>query len=101
MNVEKYGHVAEVLRTCTSWEATKGAVSFLYGACARICREMGFDRLISYTLTDESGSSLKGAGWRMVADTKPCAEGWRKTDHLTRIHQPVMSLVKHRWECEL
>lgn len=101
MDKTRYGHVAEVLRTCTNAEAAKGAVSFLYGACTRICREMGFDRLISYTLTDESGASLKGAGWVLVADTKPCLDGWRKKDHLTRVHQPVMALVKHRWECEL
>ena len=101
MNKERYGWVAEVLRTCTNEGAGKGAVSFLYGACTRICREMGFDRLVSYTLTDESGASLKGAGWKWVADTKPCADGWRKDDHLVRVHQEVMARVKHRWECPL
>jgi hypothetical protein len=101
MNKERYGHIAEVLRTCTDECAPKGAVSFLYGACTRICREMGFDRLISYTLEDESGASLRGAGWKMVALTKPCAPGWRKDDHLDREYQDVMGLVKRRWECHL
>jgi hypothetical protein len=101
MNKTKYGYVAEVLRTCTNGGAPKGAVSFLYGACARICREMGFNNLISYTLDDESGASLKGAGWRQVGLTKPCAPGWRKEDHLDREYQEVMGLVKKRWECQL
>jgi len=101
MNKERYGHVAEVLRTCTSTDAPRGTVSFLYGACTRICREMGYDNLISYTLTDESGASLRGAGWVHVSDTKPCAPGWRKDDHLEREYQEVMGLVKRRWECRL
>lgn len=103
MNKEIYGHVGEVLRTCTKENAPKGCVSFLYGACTRICREMGYDRLISYTLTDESGASLRGAGWKNTANTKPVAPGWRKKDRLsaTRIYQEVMGKVKHRWECQL
>jgi hypothetical protein len=103
MNKEVYGYVAEVLRTCTKEGAPKGCVSFLYGVCTRICRDMGFDRLVSYTLTDESGSSLRGAGWKHVADTKPVAPGWRKKDHLsqTREYQQVMGKIKHRWECQL
>jgi len=103
MNKGVYGYVAEVLRTCTKDGAPKGAVSFLYGACTKICRDMGYDRLISYTLTTETGASLRGAGWKNVADTKPVAPGWRKKDHLsdTREYQEVMGFVKHRWECQL
>ena len=101
MDKEKFGYVAEVLRTCTVSSAPKGAVSFLYGACTRVCREMGFDRLSSYTLEDESGASLRGAGWRQTAFTKPCAPGWRKNDHLDREFQEVMAFVKRRWECQL
>jgi hypothetical protein len=101
MNKEKYGHVAEVLRTCTSTDAPDGTVSFLYGVCTRVCREMGFDKLITYTLTTEKGSSLRGVGWKMAAETKPCAPGWRKDDHLNREWQEVMGLVKRRWECQL
>jgi hypothetical protein len=99
MDVKKYGYVAEVLRTCVLSDAPKGAVSFLYGACGRICREMGFDSLITYTLQDESGASLRGAGWKKVADTKPVAVGWRKNDHLkSRVYQQVMGKLKHRWQ---
>lgn len=101
MNKDKYGHVCEVLRTCTDEHAPKGAVSFLYGVCTRVCREMGFDLVISYTLQDETGASLRGAGWRKAGATKPVAPGWRKNDHLDREYQPVMGLPKFRWECRL
>lgn len=101
MDRKKYGWIAEVLRTCTSIDAPKNSVSFLYGACTRICREMGFDRLISYTLEDESGASLRGAGWINTASTKPVKPGWRKADHLEREYQEVMGFVKKRWECQL
>lgn len=101
MNKARYGHVAEVLRTCTDLNAPKGAVSFLYGVSTRVCREMGFDRLISYTLQDESGASLKGAGWRRIASTAGVGPGWSKADHLDRTYQPVMGIPKFRWEIEL
>lgn len=103
MDKEKYGHVAEVLRTCVDDSAPKNAVSFLYAACTRVCRELGYDVLISYTLLEESGASLRGAGWTHVADTRLVMPGWRKNDHLsgTREYQEVMGKQKHRWECRL
>jgi hypothetical protein len=101
MNKEKYGYVCEVTRTCTNDAAPKGAVSFLYGACTRISRNMGYDLILTYTLTDESGASLRGAGWAKVAETKPVGAGWRKSDHLERVWQEVMGLPKYRWECRL
>ena len=78
MNKDKYGYVAEIVRVCTKADAPKNTVSFLYASCARVCREMGFDLLVSYTLTEESGSSLKGAGWKNAAATKPQKPGWAK-----------------------
>ena len=41
----------------------KGACSILYGACARAARAMGASDLITYTGADESGTSLRAAGW--------------------------------------
>jgi len=103
MDKQKYGHVAEVTRTCTSPIAPKGAVSFLYGAATRVCREMEYDLLVTYTLTDESGAPLRGAGWRCVANITPVKIGWRKKDHLsaTRQYQEAIGKIKHRWECRL
>lgn len=101
MDRERYGYTAEVLRVCTSPEAPKNAVSCLYGACWRVWREMGGQRLLTYTLQEETGSSLKGAGWRRVAEVRATESNWRKSDHLSesRKFDPRSSgRPKYRWE---
>lgn len=94
------GFTAEVLRTCAKPDAPKNCNSLLYGACWRAWRAMGGRRLITYTLTSESGASLRGAGWRIVGESCPVRPGWRKNDHLnaSREWSPVMGQVKIRWE---
>jgi hypothetical protein len=57
------GVTCEVVRLAS--DGTRNACSFLYGASARIAREMGFQRLITYTLESESGASLRAAGWKL------------------------------------
>lgn len=61
------GWTLEVTRNCT--DGTKNAASFLYAAAWRACRALGFTRLITYTLKDETGVSLTAAGWRVVGQT--------------------------------
>lgn len=46
--------VAEVTRLVTTGE--KNVCSFLYSACARIAREMGFDRIQTFILEEEPPS---------------------------------------------
>jgi len=94
------GYTAEVLRNCVNGKAPKGSCSMLYSACWRAFRAMGGRKLITYTLKTESGSSLRGAGWKIVGETKPVLDGWRKNDHLNhrREWQPVMGQQKLRWE---
>ena len=58
---EDTGLTAEVTRTCT--DGTSNVNSMLYGAARRVCRAMGYTRLITYTEAGESGVSLKAAGW--------------------------------------
>jgi hypothetical protein len=41
----------------------KGANSILYGACARVSRDMGALDLFTYIHHDEDGVALKAAGW--------------------------------------
>lgn len=55
------GRTAEVTRLCT--DGTFNGCSFLYGCCARIAREMGFRKIITYTLAEEGGASLRASGW--------------------------------------
>lgn len=69
------GLTLEVNRTCT--DGTPNANSFLYGACWRIARAMGYRKLITYTQVGESGASLRAAGYRIIAE-RPARPNWRE-----------------------
>jgi hypothetical protein len=60
------GWTVEVVRCVT--DGTKNACSKLYGACARVAIAMGYKRVITYTLPEEGGASLRGSGWRCVGE---------------------------------
>lgn len=60
------GYTAEVTRLAT--DGTRNACSILYAAAWRACRAMGFRRLVTYTLPEEGGASLRGAGWRCLGE---------------------------------
>lgn len=62
------GKTVEVVRLCT--DGCANACSFLYSRAARIAKEMGYSKIITYILNDESGHSLKAAGWVKEADVK-------------------------------
>lgn len=55
------GLTVEIRRVCT--DGTYNACSILYGACARVARDMGYMRVITYTLVSEPGASLKASGF--------------------------------------
>lgn len=52
---------AEIIRTCTLGD--KNANSRLYGAISRAAAALGYTAVITYTRPDESGASLKAAGF--------------------------------------
>lgn len=56
------GKTIEVIRLCVMDEI-KNVCSMLYGACARIAREMGYEKIITYILKSETGISLLASGW--------------------------------------
>lgn len=58
------GLTLEVNRCCT--DGTRNACSMLYGAAWRAAKALGYQRLITYTLPEEGGASLRGAGWQLV-----------------------------------
>ena len=58
------GWTLEVNRCCT--DGTRNAPSLLYGAAWRAAKAMGYTRLITYTLPQEGGASLRGAGWKLL-----------------------------------
>lgn len=91
------GYTAEVLRVCVTPQAPKNVPSMLYGAAWRAWRSMGGKRLVTYTLQTESGASLRGAGWKIVAEVK--GGGWNRPN-IDRIRrwQPIYGQQKFRWE---
>lgn len=84
--------VAEVTRLVTN--GTQNACSKLYSAAARICREMGFEKIQTYILKSEPGTSLKASGWELEAETSggDWNHSWRKG---RRTDQPMEP--KQRW----
>lgn len=65
------GKTLEVLRLCTNGE--KDVCSFLYSRAARIAKELGYEKIITYILESESGTSLKASGWILEANN---VGGW-------------------------
>lgn len=94
------GLTAEVTRTCVRPGAPPNVNSFLYGRCWRIWQAMGGERMITYTLPEESGSSLRAAGWHVAATSRGRKEGWVHTTsrHIRREWQGIFAQDKIRWE---
>lgn len=91
------GTTAEVLRCCVRYSAPLGCCSFLYAACWRAWRAMGGRRLITYTLQSEGGASLRGAGWKLVAELSANNPAmWQSRTR--REWQPVVGQQKFKWE---
>jgi hypothetical protein len=66
----------EVNRTCT--DGTRNANSMLYGAVWRAAKAMGYTRAFTYIQGDETGASLKAAGWVKVKDL-PARASWAES----------------------
>jgi hypothetical protein len=60
------GLTLEVNRVCT--DGARNACSMLYGATWRASKALGYRKLITYTLPEEGGASLRGAGWRLLGE---------------------------------
>ena len=62
------GYTLEVNRLCTN--GTPNACSILYAAAYRAARAMGYNKVVTYILDTENGSSLKAAGYICVLQRK-------------------------------
>lgn len=60
------GKTIEVVRCCS--DGTPNVCSYLYGKAARIAKELGYERIITYILESELGTSLKASGWKVDAE---------------------------------
>lgn len=90
------GWTLEVTRTCTN--GTRNANSVLYGACWRAARALGYRKLITYTLPEESGASLKGAGWRCIG--KAGGGTWNRASRPRVDLHPTQEKLRWEMECD-
>jgi len=89
------GWTLEVRRTCT--DGTKNANSMLYGACWRIARQMGYRKLITYTLLEESGTTMKAVGWKCIGEIR--GHSWNTPSRPRVDLHPTQNKI--RWEQEI
>lgn len=68
------GETVEITRCCT--DGTRNACSMLYGAARRAARSMGYKRVLTYTLPDEGGASLRAAGFRIDKEAAGGPSRW-------------------------
>lgn len=59
------GKTLEITRLCT--DGTRNACSMLYGASARIAKDMGYEKIITYILESEDGASLRASNFTLEA----------------------------------
>ena len=69
------GYTLEITRCCVM-EGHPNANSKLYAAALRVARALGFRKVITYTLPEESGASLKAVGFHPDGITKCNPNGW-------------------------
>lgn len=82
--------VAEVTRLVT--DGTPNACSMLYGSCARAAKALGFERIQTYIMEVEPGTTLRAAGWRFDGTCR--AQSWSKSRGRQDQSEPS---VRERW----
>ena len=88
--------VLEVTRLVT--DGTKNACSALYSAAARIGKELGYERIQTFILDSESGTSLRAAGWKFEQESG--GGDWTRESKPNR-RQDQPQCPKQRWGKEL
>lgn len=89
------GWTLEVTRCCT--DGTKNAASMLYAAALRSAASMGYRRVITYTLKEEEGSSLKAVKLRPLYDVR--GRSWSCTSRPRIDKHPTTDKVL--WEMKI
>ena len=85
------GKTLEVVRLCT--DGSKDVCSFLYSRAARVAKELGYSKIITYILDSEDGTSLKATGWHFEAKTT--GGTWNRPSRNRTDKHPVCP--KQRW----
>jgi hypothetical protein len=89
------GKTVEVLRVCT--DGTPNCCSLLYAKVAKVARLIGYTRVISYTLKEESGAGLRAMGGWGVGGVE--AREWSAPTR-PRKSQAIYRKRKLRWNSE-
>lgn len=82
----------EVVRLVS--DGTKNACSILYAASARVAKELGYEKIQTYILDTEAGTSLLASGWVCENKTSGGGHGWHNRPG-RRDDQPENK--KQRW----
>lgn len=90
------GRALEVLRVAT--DGCANACSCLYGAAARAGRVLGYERVYTYILADEPGTSLRAAGWTLDKE-RAGGRPWNMPGRSRTDVVPVS--YKQRWVVDL
>ena len=88
------GATLEVARLCT--DGTKNACSFLYAAAARVARDLGYAKILTYILDREDGASLKAAGWKKEANIQ--GHPWSHPSRRRATTAPTCDKQRWVWE---
>lgn len=86
------GLTLEIYRNCT--DGTRNACSKLYGACVKIAMDMGYKRVITYTLASETGASVRAGNF--VFSSRAGQLEW--TGERRRDYYVAPAEMKNRWE---
>ena len=89
------GYTAEVTRCCVL-ENKRNANSKLYAAAIRAARAMGYRSVITYTLPEESGASLRAVGFQPDGFTRNC-RGWNSPSRPRKLPDRYPQGQKQRW----
>lgn len=88
------GLTLEVTRVVT--DGYPNACSKLYAAAWRAASALGYQRLVTYTQANESGASLRAAGWRIIAERRE-RKGWDVPSR-PRNGASYLSMARTLWE---
>ena len=88
------GLTAEVVRCCT--DGTRNCPSMLYRALWRAAKAIGYERLITYTLAEEGGGSLRAAGFHR--DGAAGGGAWSRESRARADDHPLQEKV--RWSIQ-
>lgn len=93
------GRTLELNRICCD-PVYRHAASKLCGATVRVGKEMGYKRFVTYTLPQESGSSLRAVGFRQDGLTTARPSGWGCRSRPRSTPEKYPAGVKIRWVFE-